>query len=185
VAGPTLDKFVSERVLAALEPAALELSPEAAKHFEREREDLEKPWWQRLERATHEAERAARQYQLVEPEHRLVVRQLEREWEEKLAAKTQLEEEHYRFEHNQPRLLTEAEQEAIRALAADIPSLCTAATTTDAERKEIIRQVVERVVVEALGHSERVRVVIEWVGGTHTQGNLIRSVTRLDQLSYY
>jgi DNA invertase Pin-like site-specific DNA recombinase len=185
VAGANLDAFVSQQVLAALEPAALELSLEAAAHLERERADLGRLWQQKVERATYEAERAARQYQLVEPEHRLVARQLERDWEEKLAARLQVEEAQRRFQETQPRVLTAAERAAIRQLAADIPTLWQAPTTTMAERKEIVRQVVERVVVAVQGESERVRVTLEWVGGGRTEAELVRPVARLEQLSYY
>jgi DNA invertase Pin-like site-specific DNA recombinase len=185
VAGPALDQFVSRQVLSALEPAALELSLEAAGHLERERDDLAKLWQQRLERAAYEAERAGRHYRLVEPENRLVARQLEREWEEKLTARKKLEEEHDRFERSQPRLLSAQEHEAIRRLAEDIPALWTASTTTNAERKEIIRQVAERVIVDAQGESERVTVVIEWVGGVRSEDVMVRPVARFEQLTYY
>lgn len=185
VAGRALDRFVASQVLRALEPAVLGLSLEAARNLERERADLERLWQQRLERASYEADRAARQYRLVEPENRLVARQLEREWEEKLAARQRLEEEYHRFERQQPRVLSGEECEAIRQLAADIPALWEAPTTTDADRKEIIRQVVERVVVDAQGESEQVGVAIEWVGGMSTRGLMVRPVARLAQLSYY
>jgi hypothetical protein len=55
--------------------------------------------------------------------------------------------------------------QSIRRLAADIPELWSPASTTDTERKEIVRQVIERVVVEVEGDSERVGVHIEWAGG--------------------
>ncbi len=185
LAGPPLDQYVRGQVLAALEPAALELSLEAATHLERERDELNRLWQQRLERAAYEAERAGRQYRLAEPENRLVVRQLEREWEERLAAQQALEEDYHRFLRDQPRLLSDSERAAIRQLATDIPALWDAPTTTVAERKEIIRQVVARVVVDAQGSSEHVAVTIAWVGGTQTDGVLIRPVARLEQLSYY
>lgn len=171
--------------MAALQPAALELSFEAAKNLEREREDLARLWQQRLERAAYEAERAGRQYRLVEPENRLVARQLEREWEERLAAQKRVEEEYDRFRYSQPRLLTEEEREGIRRLAENIPALWQASTTTDGERKEIIRQVIERVIVAAKGESELVHVAVEWFGGVRTDGEMVRPVGRLEQLSYY
>ena len=62
----------------------------------------------------------------------------------KLTAQQQLEEEYHRFVQHKPRLLSEAEREAIRRLAIDIPALWAAASTSDADRKEIIRQVVDR-----------------------------------------
>lgn len=46
-----------------------------------------------LLRASFEAERAGRHYRLVEPENRMVARQLAREWEQKLTSKQQLQEE--------------------------------------------------------------------------------------------
>ena len=185
VAGRALDAFLSQQVLKALEPAALELSLEAAQHVERERADLDRLWQQRLERSRYEAERAARQYHLCEPENRLVARQLEHAWEEKLAAQQRLEEDYHRFLRTQPRGLTAHEREAIRRLAEDVPALWHAPTTTAADRKEIIRQVVERVVVTGVGTSERVHVAIIWAGGVRTEGECRRPVARLEQLSYY
>jgi hypothetical protein len=79
----------------------------------------------------------------------------------------------------------EAEREAIRHLATDIPALWAAPTTRAADRKEIIRQVVERVVVDVQGTSERVGVRIEWLGGGHTEGVVIRPEGSLSELSTY
>jgi hypothetical protein len=45
--------------------------------------------------------------------------------------------------------------------------------------------VVERVVVAAQGRSERVRVRIDWVGGGQTEGEMVRDIARLSDLSYY
>jgi hypothetical protein len=82
--GEVLDAFVAEQVLRAPEPAALEISLQAAEDVEAERQQLHRHWQQRLERAQYQVERAARQYQAVEPEHRLVARTLERHWEDAL-----------------------------------------------------------------------------------------------------
>ena len=185
VAGPCLDAYVTQQVLAALEPAALELSLAAAEQVEQERATLTQLWEQHRERATDETERAARQYQAVEPENRLVARTLERAWEEKLQAQQQLEEEYHRFLQQQPRRLTDEERDAIRQLATDIPALWNAPTTTAADRKEIIRQVVERVEVDAQGASEQVRVRMTWVGGGQTEGVLVRPIARYTERSDY
>src|SRR5215217_1442371 len=84
LSGVPLDGFAAEKVLEALEPAALELSLEAAKNIESERTELDGLWQKRMERATYEAERAGRHYRSVEPENRLVARQLAKDWERKL-----------------------------------------------------------------------------------------------------
>ncbi len=73
----------------------------------------------------------------------------------------------------------------IRRLAEDIPALWEAPTTTNRDRKEIVRQVIGRIVINAEGASERVRVRIEWAGGIATKGLMIRPVGNLEQLSYY
>ena len=185
LAGPCLDAFVSQQVLAALEPAALELSLSATERLEQERAELDRLWQQRRERAAYDVERAARQYQAVEPEHRLVARTLERAWEEKLLTQQQLEEEYHRFLQQKPRILSETQREAVRRLATDIPMLWAASTTTAGDRKEIIRQVVERVIVDVQGSSERVKVRIEWIGGGYTQGVALRPIGKLTDLSTY
>jgi DNA invertase Pin-like site-specific DNA recombinase len=185
VPGPCLDAFVTERVLAALEPAALELALAAGERIEEERAELERLWRLRRERAAHEADRAARQYHACEPEHRLVARTLERAWEETLAAQQRVEEDYARFAREQPRGLAAAERAAIRRLATDIPALWHAPTTTPAERKEIVRQLVGRVAVDAVGASERVRVTVEWVGGGSLDGEVARPIARLADLSTY
>jgi len=185
LAGPRLDQLVNRYVLAVLEPAALALSVEAAQHVEQERAAVSRVWQQRLERARYEADRAARQYHQVEPEHRLVARQLEREWEEKLGTYQQVQEEYDRFVRTQPRTLTTAEREQIHNLVSDLPALWTALTTTVMDRKEILRHALQRIVVDVQGQSERVHVCLEWVGGSSTTAELIRPVQRWEQLSYY
>jgi DNA invertase Pin-like site-specific DNA recombinase len=183
--GRLLDDHVVAQVLTALAPAGLSLSLEAAAHVEAERATLEHLWQQRRERAAYEAERAARQYHAVEPEHRLVARALERAWEDKLAAQQELEEQYHRFPREQPHVLTAAERAAIRQLAEDIPALWAAATTTAADRKEILRQVIDHVRVEAQGTSEQVTVTIVWAGGEPTTTELLRPLARTDRLSTY
>jgi DNA invertase Pin-like site-specific DNA recombinase len=183
--GQVLDDLVSQQVLRALEPAALEISLKVAEDVEAERQQLHRHWQQRLERAQYQVERAARQYQAVEPEHRLVARTLERQWEEALAAEAALKADYERFLTQQPVTLSAEERAAIRRLASDIPALWHAPTTTAADRQAIIRQLVERVIVTVQGDSERVQVQIHWLGGHGTQATLIRPVARVDQLSYY
>jgi DNA invertase Pin-like site-specific DNA recombinase len=183
--GAPIDAFVSQWVLKALEPAALTLSLEAAARLEDERQALDQLWQQRLERAAYESERAARHYRLVEPEHRLVARQLAKDWDDKLSAQRHLQEEYERFLQVQPRLLSRAEREAIEQLAHNIPALWHAPTTTVAERKEIVRQIIQRVIVAGEGTCERLQLTIEWVGGGTTAGGTLRPISRIEHLSAY
>jgi DNA invertase Pin-like site-specific DNA recombinase len=185
LSGSCLDDYIVEQVLQALEPAVLELSLAAAIHLEQDRSELDKLWQQRLERAQFEADRAGRHYHLLEPENRLVARQLAQEWETKLQAQQQLQEEYERFCHDQPKQLSPDEQQLIRQLANSLPVLWSAPTTTHAQRKEIVRQVIDKIVVTVEGETEQVQVMIEWAGGLTCQSQIIRPVAKWTQLSYY
>lgn len=185
VAGPALDQYVTAQVLTAIAPACIEVSLHAAEQAETERTTLDKLWRQRLERARYNAERARRQYQLTEPENRLVVRQLEKDWETALADVDRLSTEYERFSDTHPHTLSAAERDAIRALAHDLPTVWAAASTTDVDRKELLRILIDKITVTVVDDSELVEVTIRWAGGHETTGQATRPVARLDQLSYY
>lgn len=169
VSAPRIDAFVSEQVLRALEPAALELSRQAFDDLERDRARLERHWQQRLDRARYEADRAHRQYQAVEPENRLVARTLEQAWEEALRQQRHVQEDYDRFLAQQPPRLTEVQRQRIDALAADIPALWCDPATTAQDKKEIIRCLIERVVVTRAHGSAEVTAAIHWHGGQVSQ----------------
>lgn len=185
LSGQVLDELVRDNVMAALEPAALELSLAAANDLQQERDRLEQNWEQRRERATYESERAERQYRAVEPENRLVARKLERGWEEALKEQQKLEQEYARFRQTQPAQPTAAEREAIMALARNIPAVWNAPTTTFADRQRIVRQLLDRVVVNVHGTSNRVDVTLHWAGGFASQHEFVRPVQRYEQLADY
>jgi hypothetical protein len=180
-----LDEHVIAQVLSALAPAALELSVTAAAQVEARRAEVDRIWRQRLERADFGCDRARRQYQLAEPENRLVTRQLERDWEAALAERASLGEQYERYRRQRPARLSAAELAAIRALAGDIPALWAAPTTTVADRKRLLRAVIESVHVTADGATERVHATVTWASGHQTHAALLRPVARIDQLSYY
>ena len=185
LAGSCVDGYVTGLLLDAMAPAALEVSLAAAEQAGAQRAQVDRIWRQRLERADFAADRARRQYQLAEPENRLVVRQLEKDWEAALAERQRLGEEYDRFTATRPRTLTAAEREQIRALATDLPAVWNAPTTTDADRKQLIRHLIEQVRITVLGTSEKVDVEVTWAGGHRTAAQITRPVACLTQLSYY
>ncbi|MCG5520388.1 recombinase zinc beta ribbon domain-containing protein, partial [Ectothiorhodospira sp. 9905] len=110
LAGEPLDALIARLVLEALEPAALEISLQVAADLEGERARHHADWNRRLERARYEVERAERQYQVVEPEHRLVARTLEKQWEAALTAEAQIKADYERMRASEPATLSEAER---------------------------------------------------------------------------
>jgi DNA invertase Pin-like site-specific DNA recombinase len=182
LAGRRLDELVARQVLTALEPASLDLSLSAAADIQQQRDQLQKHWQQRLERAGYEAERARRQYQVVEPENRLVARELEARWEKLLAEQRKLQEDHQRFFATGPICLNEVDGQLIRNLAGDIPTLWHSPRTTHADRQQIVRHMAEQVVVTPQAHDETVDVAIHFAGGFISHHELQRPVARYEQL---
>ena len=101
-----------------------------------------------------------------------------------LAERQRLGEEYDRFTATRPRALTPAERSQICALATGIPAIWHAPTTTDADRKQLIRHLIERVQVEVLGTTEKVEVQVVWAGGHRATAQIARPVASLTQLSY-
>ncbi len=177
-----VDDVVAGEVVHALEPAALELSLQAVDDIGKERERVDRHWRQQLERARFEAESAERRYRAVEPEHRLVARSLEEHWEAALRELARLQEDYDRLGCREPVAPSELERDRVRSLAGAIPALWQAEGTTDADRKEILRCLVEKVVVGVQHRSEQISIQIHWQGGHVSHHEAIRPVRRYDQL---
>jgi hypothetical protein len=182
LAAAAIDELVVRQVMTALEPASIGLSLRAIEDGQRERERLDAHWKNRVERARYEAGRAERQYAAVDPENRLVARTLERRWEDALKALRQVEEEYDRFAQSAPAELSAEDRERITALSADLPALWRAAGTTNADRKEIIRGLIERVTVHVQPDSEYVDATIRWQGGFISRHEVLRPVRSYQQL---
>lgn len=185
VSGCVLDELVAEKILAALQPAAIELSLSAADDLEQERRRLEQTWQNRLERARYDAERAERQYQAVEPENRLVARTLEQHWEAALSEVEKVQQEYAHFRQADSSSLTDDERETIRALSKDLPAVWRASTTSAGDKQRIVQILLNRVLVTVQDSTERVDVTLHWAGGFTSQHELIRPVRGYAQLSDY
>lgn len=183
--GEPLDKLISTWVLKALEPAALELSLKIAEDIEGEKKQLELHWQKRLERAQYEVDRARRQYNTVDPENRLVARTLEKEWEEKLTAQNELQNDYQQFLSEQPPLLSAEEKAAISQLSLEIPKIWNASTTLNSDKKAIIRQLIDKIIVTIPNHAEIVKVQISWIGGHQTEDQFTRAVSKIENMSRF
>jgi len=164
-----LDRQVEERFLEALRPDQLTLSLAALAQLEQEEQTESKQWELRLERARYQAKRAERQYQAVEPENRLVARSLEKQWEEQLRAVETIEKEYHAWKSSRFGDLTQADREAIVALGSDLPGLWQAETTTNTERKQMVRLVIREVIVDSKRTEGQVWVQINWQTGVPEQ----------------
>jgi DNA invertase Pin-like site-specific DNA recombinase/predicted DNA-binding transcriptional regulator AlpA len=172
VGGVQIDQAVVDAFLKALTPAALEATQLAIQQLEANHDAALSQWRLAVERARYEAERAERQYRAVEPENRLVARGLETEWERRLRDLAAAEAELARREKQRPHTLREAEKKKILALGSDLGKVWTAPATTDRDRKELLRALLEEVMVRVERAERRAHLTLRWRGGTLTECDL-------------
>jgi excisionase family DNA binding protein len=167
--GGRLDKAVAEAFLEAAAPAGIVATAGAIRELEDQHEARLAGQRLALERAQYEADRARRKFDACEPENRLVGRTLERALEEALA---NLEREHGRLaqlERARPAPLTDQERQALARLARDLPRLWAAPTTTDRDRKGLLRTLIGELIVTAHPAERRAAVEVCWEGGARTE----------------
>ena len=117
----------------------------AVEQIEARGRQIDRQWELRIERAQYEADVARRRFYAVEPENRLVARTLEREWNEKLEEIQRLEYEYAELPRPTARLASPKERQRIVSLAQDLPTVWHASSTTHAERKRLLRFLIQDV----------------------------------------
>jgi DNA invertase Pin-like site-specific DNA recombinase len=172
VGGVQIDEAVTQTFITALEPAKLAAGLAAAERLEADREATLKQWRLGVERASFEASRAERRYRAVDPDNRLVARGLEREWEEKLTALESAKVELARRERRRPRALCQEERDRLLKIGPDLATVWRAATTTARDRKELLRTLIEEVIIKIERGKATAYLTIRWKGGTLTDLDL-------------
>jgi DNA invertase Pin-like site-specific DNA recombinase len=166
--GRRLEQRVVDEVFAVLEPAALTATAkaltEAEAHYRRRLAVFDTT----VERARYEAERARRQYDAVEPENRLVARNLERAWEQRLADLRRAEADLATQRARRPAALTDDELAWLTHVGADMRAIFEAPTTTARERKQLLRILIDNIAVTVHTEQRIAEVSIVWQGGVST-----------------
>jgi DNA invertase Pin-like site-specific DNA recombinase/transposase len=177
VGGIQIDEAVTRAFLEALEPAAMQGALMAAQQLEADQDAALAQWRLAVERARYETERAERRYRTVEPENRLVARGLEAEWERHLRELEQAQSELTRREQQRPRTVTALERSALLALGNDLEAVWFAPTTTPRDQKELLRTLLEEVIIAVYREEYRAHLILRWRGGmlTEIDVNLPRS----------
>jgi len=170
-----IDRAVGAEVVERLQPLGIEaavgaieaqnaMSAEKRRHIELA-----------LEQARYEAARAARQYDAVDPENRVVAAELEHRWNERLLTVRGLEAELDELMRGTPTTLTTADRERLLALGADVERAWNSPGATAATRKRIIRSLIDEIVVRV--EQDALAVVVRWQGGDHTSLNVHKNRT--------
>jgi DNA invertase Pin-like site-specific DNA recombinase len=145
IRGDGVDAALARLFLEAIQPAQLQVSLATLAEIEQQSRQLERQWQLRLERARYEADLARRRFLAVDPDNRLVARNLEKDWNEKLAAVEHLQQEQRNVLSQSAAPLSAQERQRILELAEDLPALWHAPTTTAGERKQLLRLLIHDV----------------------------------------
>ena len=167
VGGVAIDAAVAGAFLAALAPAALQACLEAARQLEEGHDTALEQWRRQVEQARYNAARAERRYQAVDPGNRLVARGLENAWEKALTELAAAEAELAHRQAARPKTLSAGERAAILALGDDLGQVWDAPATSDKDRKQLLRTLLDEVNITIhrdhdAGHAD---LVLRWKGG--------------------
>ena len=173
VAAATVDAAVAAALLDALTPGQVALALSAADQVTDRHQRVSRAAELAVERARYEADRAERSFHQVEPENRLVASTLEARWESRLAALTEAEQSLEAARDLLPPLPSRAELEK---LAADLPALWHAPTTSSKDRKRLLRTLVADVTLLPEPDPGKARIGIRWHTGATDELTVARAI---------
>jgi DNA invertase Pin-like site-specific DNA recombinase len=164
--GLAIERAVEEAVFAVLAPGAIDAALAAAHDAETARQQHDDHARLKLEHVRYEAERARRQYDAVDPSHRLVAAELERRWNAALDAVAAQERVVSELSTAAPGRAPDAA--ALRALAEDLPVVWRDARTDVRLKKRIVRALLAELLVDVDDAAARIDVIVRWTGGQHS-----------------
>ena len=173
VVAACVDDAVAGALLDALTPGQIALALSAADEVAGRRQRVSRAAELAVERARYEADRAERAFCQVEPENRLVARSLEARWEARLAA---LAEAGQALEAAQDTLPPLPGRDDLEKLAADLPALWNAPTTSARDRKRLLRTLIADVTVLPEPDRGKARIGIRWHTGATDKLTIDRPV---------
>jgi len=168
-----IDAAVSAEVLHAISPLAIEAALQLIADHEQAGAERLRQSELALQQARYEETYARRQYDAIDPDNRLVAGELERRWNERLAAVARLEEQMENLRREQPRVLHDDERTMLLALADDLPRVWNHPAASTKIRKRILRTVLKEIVVTIEG--DRLCLMVHWQGGDHTRLEVVKN----------
>ncbi|MCC6153791.1 MAG: recombinase family protein [Candidatus Hydrogenedentes bacterium] len=172
--GEQIDKAISDLLIQTMTPMTLDIALAVQQEVQTRLDEVDRLRRKQVERARYEADQAQRRYMHVDPANRLVADTLEAEWNSKLRALTEAQQEYERLRQTDHLAIDEAQRTRIAALASDFPRLWQDPKTPDRERKRMVRLLLEDV---TLLKGEQVRVHVRFKGG------VLKSLSLLPPLS--
>jgi DNA invertase Pin-like site-specific DNA recombinase len=162
IKGEQIDRTISDLLLQTLTPAALDIALGVQQEIQSRIDEVDRLRRKQVERARYEADLAQRRYMHVNPANRLVADTLEAEWNEKLRALNEEQEEYERLRQADHLSIDSAQRARIATLIGDFPRLWQDPQTPDREKKRMIRLLLEDV---TLVKRDEIVVNVRFKGG--------------------
>jgi DNA invertase Pin-like site-specific DNA recombinase len=163
VPGSGIDKAIEDLLLEMVQPVTLELAFAVQAELQARLQEVDQLRRQQIERARYEAELARNRFMQVDPNNRLVADALEADWNDKLRVLTEAQE-HYEQQRQKDRIiLDETSRQKVLALAQDLPQLWHDPSTSDQDRKRIVRLLIEDVTLIKV---DKITLNVRFKGGT-------------------
>jgi DNA invertase Pin-like site-specific DNA recombinase len=167
---------ISKEVLLAVEGNAIEAALKAAAQMEQQQQEMQKAVELEVERARYEARLAARRYEAVDPDQRLVAKELEARWNVALQKAQDLEDKLRQFEikgSSAPLPNTQI----LMSLAQDLPAIWNAPSTDMRLKQRIVRILIREIVADIDEKNREIVLLIHWAGGRHSELRVKKSDT--------
>lgn len=166
--GSRVDAAVAAAVVSVVQPGAIEAAIVAYREQTSHQDDVRAALARDLEAARYAASRAQRQYDVADPENRLVADELERRWNQALARVREIEQrlaDHDRVQGAVPAPCLAD----FTALAERLETLWEHPETDPRLKKRIVRSLIQEIVVDLDTAASEILLVIHWIGGVHTE----------------
>jgi DNA invertase Pin-like site-specific DNA recombinase len=160
--GTQLDLAIAELLVTTVTPLALDAALAVHDELRTRADQADALRHKQVERARYEAELAQRRYLNVDPDNRLVAQSLEAEWNHKLRALSDAQEEYEKRREAESALLDEEAREQVLSLASDFPRLWNDPAVSQRERKRMVRLLIDDV---TLVRGEEIVAHVRFRGG--------------------
>jgi hypothetical protein len=173
--GARVDDAVAQELLQAISGNAIEAALNAAEKIRQQRREQRRILELELEQARYEAKLAARRYDAVDPDNRLVASELEARWNGGLQKVEEIERRILAFDSDgsAPAI---PDRDLLMSLAHDLPAVWHS-TSNMRLKQRIVHILIEEIVADVDAERREVVLLIHWAGGRHSELRVKKKAT--------
>ena len=168
--GLVIERAVEDAIFAVVAPGAIDAALTAT--ADTQRRDRRTHAELALEQLRYDAERARRQYDAVDPTHRLVAAEPERRWNATLDAVAAQKRHVAGLTTVTAAPLVDGA--ALRALADDLPRVWHDPHSDARLKKRVVRTLIDELLVDVSPDETRAQVIVRWPDGQHSALDVLK-----------